>query len=141
VQVQSTVKVDGFTTASTSFIDISGLSVSITPKFTTSKILVLLNTYTGFNGSGDILINIVRNGTAISQSTGATANTTMYGQVGSLYGIANTTSVFLDSPAITSSIIYKAAMRVESGTASINRRAGDTYYGTTSSITVMEIAQ
>ena len=39
IQVKSVVKTDLFNTNSSSFTDITGLSVSITPKFSTSKIL------------------------------------------------------------------------------------------------------
>jgi hypothetical protein len=140
LQVVSTVKVDTFFSTSTSFTDITGMSVSITPSSATSKVLVFLNLYTSFNGAGDVLVNLVRDSTAISQSTGATNNTTMYGQVDSNNGIANATSVFLDSPATTSATTYKAQMRVTSSTGWINRRASDTTFGATSTITVMEVA-
>ena len=40
IQVKSTTKTDTFTTNSTSFTDITGLSVSITPTISDSKILV-----------------------------------------------------------------------------------------------------
>ena len=41
VQCVSTTKTDTFTTTSTSFVDVTGLSATITPKFSTSKILVM----------------------------------------------------------------------------------------------------
>ena len=44
LQVVSTTKTDTFSTASTTFVDLTGLSVSITPTSTSSKILVLVNT-------------------------------------------------------------------------------------------------
>ena len=40
IQVVSAYKGDSFSTSSTSFVDITGLSATITPKFSTSKILV-----------------------------------------------------------------------------------------------------
>ena len=40
VQVQQTVKTDVFSSNSSSFHDITGMSVSITPKFNTSKVLI-----------------------------------------------------------------------------------------------------
>jgi hypothetical protein len=42
LQVVSTVKTDTFTTVSSSYVDVTGLSVSITPTSATSKILVLV---------------------------------------------------------------------------------------------------
>ena len=41
LQVVNLVKTDSFSTTSTSLVDITGFSLSITPKFNTSKILVL----------------------------------------------------------------------------------------------------
>ena len=41
-QVIQTYKTDTFSTSSTSFVDVTGLSVSITPSATTSKILISL---------------------------------------------------------------------------------------------------
>ena len=68
LQVQSTVKTDSFSSNSSSFVDITGLSVSITPSSTSSKILVFSN----FSVSGDtwnsgrgIAFNLVRGSTNI----------------------------------------------------------------------------
>ena len=43
VQVVQSTKTDVFSTTSTSYTDVTGLSVSISPKFSTSKILVIGN--------------------------------------------------------------------------------------------------
>ena len=43
IQVKSVTKTDTFTTKSTSFTDITGLSVSITPTRSDSKILVMMH--------------------------------------------------------------------------------------------------
>ena len=42
IQVVSTTKTDTFSTSSSSFTDITGLSVSITPASSSNKILILL---------------------------------------------------------------------------------------------------
>ena len=42
IQVKSTTKTDTFTTNSTSFTDITGLSVTITPTRSDNKILVMM---------------------------------------------------------------------------------------------------
>jgi hypothetical protein len=140
LQVVSATKVDAFSSTSTSFTDIPGLSLSITPKSSTSKILVILNTYTSLSATGDTLVNLVRDSTAISQSTGASNNATMVGRVPDFAGIANTTAVFLDEPATTSATTYKAQMRVIVNTGFINRRGADTGFGLTSSITALEVS-
>lgn len=121
------------TTTGTTYID-SGLTATITPKFATSKILVM--TYepmTGHNaGSGGyIKIQLQRNGTGIATV--------------SRFGLndATTPSVFLtqafnvlDNPATTSAVTYKVqfAMGASGGTAFHN------VDGDLVTITLMEIA-
>jgi hypothetical protein len=141
LQVVSATKTDTFSTTSTSFVDITGLSVAITPKFSTSKILVLLNIgASGQSTTNSVLFNIVRNGTAIAQPTvGANPST-----VGNYYGggvtaFSNSMN-FLDSPATSSSITYKIQGRVDAGTMYINQVAGAGNYTSISTITVLEIA-
>ena len=51
VQVVNLVKTDSFSTTSTSLVDITGFSLSITPKFNTSKILVLSSGYISSQGN------------------------------------------------------------------------------------------
>ena len=52
IQVKQTVKTDTFTSSSTSYTDITGLSVSITPTRSDSKILVML-TMGGLSSNGN----------------------------------------------------------------------------------------
>ena len=52
IQIKQAYKTDQTTMSSTSMADISGLSVSITPKFTTSKILVTAHVYAGCDDAG-----------------------------------------------------------------------------------------
>ena len=121
------------TTTGTTLID-TGLSATITPLFSTSKILVM--TYepeTGRNAGGSyIQLSLQRNGTQIAYV--------------SRYGLNDTTapSVFqtqcfnvLDAPATTSSVTYKVqfALGTSGGTAFHN------VDGNLATITLMEIAQ
>ena len=95
---------------SASFVDITGLSVSITPSSTSSKIFVMCTT-TG--GGSDInagsRYTLVRNSTNLA--------TIDFAQT---YGSNNISGVIalsiLDSPSTTSSTLYKLRMRVLSGT-------------------------
>jgi hypothetical protein len=134
------------TTSSATFVDVTGLTVSITPKSTSSKIMVTVNMSVGANGSvDDTFYDLVRNSTSIFQSTGATSNATMAyrfaydGASNQTYQIVNLSTSFLDSPATTSATTYKMQWRTRVGTIYLNRR-GDTVSGATSNITVMEIA-
>ena len=147
LQVVSTAKTDAFTTTSTSFTDVTGLSVSITPSATSSKILVMAYVMAGV--SGDIALNarLMRDTTAIfiGDTAGSRPRDTFY----TGFNAANLgmpfSPVFLDSPNTTSATTYKVQVFVNSGTAYINRSASDrdttAYDGrSASSITVMEIS-
>jgi hypothetical protein len=141
LQVVQTTKTDNFTTTSTSFIDVTGLSVSITPSSTSSKILVITDISVGSSLNGYSIYNLVKDSTNLYQGT----DTKTY--VGSHIEYSNSSShmgtlnmCYLDSPATTSSTTYKIQMRVTSGTGAVNRRSGSDDTSVASSITVMEVA-
>jgi hypothetical protein len=149
LQVVSTTKTDTFTNSSTSFVDITGLSVSITPTSSSSKILVMYSLMSGENASNFPLVRLVRNSTAIAVGDAAGSRA----QVSSVAwgsGANNATNMqsmnFLDSPATTSSTTYK--LQISGATAGvtnyINRDQRDDDGGYeprgVSTITVMEIA-
>ena len=143
LQVVSVSKVDAFTTTSSSFVDITGLTVTITPTSTTSKILVQYNTITGNGTAGwTTWVQLVRDTTNLSQSTIASAgrNGSSYSIDGSVSGAVGTSLTYLDSPATTAAIIYKLQLSSEgASTGTVNRRGDGTADGGSSSITVMEI--
>jgi hypothetical protein len=149
LQVVNAIKTDTSSTSSTTYADISGLSVSITPKFSTSKILVMLSV-DGSNDSGGMAIQLVRNSTAIAVGTGASGNQlnvtlTNYYNNTDANSHRSSSITFLDSPATTSATTYKAQFRTgTSGNGYINRSTGadNAAYNmyAVSTITVMEIA-
>ena len=130
-------------TTSTSFVDITGLSVSITPTSATSLILVWFSAYFGANAP-DLGVQLLRGATVIGSGSGGSSWNTI-GFVGaSAYSTpANTmfhiSNNFLDSPATTSATTYKLQYRGTGGTIYLNRRSGDTAYSASSTITVMEV--
>jgi len=148
LQVVSTAKTDTFTTASTSYTDVTGLSVSITPSATSSKVLVLLNANIGntnATGAKDTHIQLVRGATAIYIGDAAGSRTrATYGSQAAAAGIMQGSAVFLDSPNTTSATTYKVQMRVQGDTGLLNRNGVDTdnanFPRTASSITVLEIS-
>jgi hypothetical protein len=141
LQVVSTTKTDTFTTSSASFVDVTGLSASITPLFSTSKILVLANFVIGSSPDRDIKVNLVRGSTNIAQSTGGTVhNETTMAYPFNIYAFNDTTINFLDSPATTSSTTYKIQMATSGATAAVGRRGTDAAYGAISTITLMEVS-
>lgn len=149
LQVVSVAKTDTFTTSSSSYVDVTGLSVSITPKFSTSKILVSYQ----LNGGTDpavqgMFMQLVRGSTPIFVGDAAGSRPTATAAVtpGSQYGTCEAGGTYLDSPATTSSTTYKIQVLSNGGTAGyVNRSVADrntSLYDprVSSSITVMEIA-
>jgi hypothetical protein len=122
------------TTTSTSFVT-TNLTASITPKFSTSKILVVVSAQGYIAGPNTSGIYTVFRGTVAGTNLGDAT----WGFVNLFCsGSAVTGSVsiyYLDSPATSSSQTYTYAMRSEGGTTThINAN------GQKSTITLMEIA-
>jgi hypothetical protein len=150
LQVASVTKTDTFTTGSATYTDLTGLTLTITPSSTTSKILVTYSVQasgqTGTNMGG---IQILRGATAIGNADAASnrsvANTVIPELGAAVFG--QVTNTFLDSPATTSATTYKLQIRTfgAGGTSIfVNRTATDTDLAAfgrgTSTLTVMEIS-
>jgi len=143
LQVVSVTKVNAFTTSSTSFVDVTGLTVSITPSATSSKILIMSTFQASNFGASFDFFNLVRNSTAIAQGTGASNNMTAAayaGHTSNSNGIYQVAITNLDSPATTSATTYKIQMAVNTGTGAVGRRGEDTLVAVSSNILVMEIS-
>ena len=141
IQVVSTLKTTSFSAASATFTDVTGLSVSITPKATANKVLVLANFYYGNNDSGqNCYFNLVRNSTNIAQSTGGLENCTVSPYTNNTVNGQMISIAFLDSPSTTSSITYKIQGRVGVGTFYVGRYATSANAPSSSTITVLEVA-
>jgi hypothetical protein len=157
VQVEQAVKTDTSAVTSTSVVDIGGLSVDITPKFSTSKILVsyIVNVGVDITGTSNMhgFLRVKRTQGGISTYIGDGASSGDR-QVCTSY-IYNTLMAqlepfsfeHLDDANGTGTVTYTIQGLVESGvyTMTINRSGSDGdngYYGrTTSSITVKEVCQ
>jgi hypothetical protein len=148
LQVLQTVKTDTFSSTSSSWTDITGLSVSITPSSTSSKILVMYSLMTGMQTSQFPLIRIARNSTGIAIGD-AYASSSQVTTSAWPSGAVNATDIqsmqFLDSPSSTSAITYSMQTRSDaSQTFYLNRNTrdnGNSYEPrSVSSITAMEIA-
>ena len=77
VQIVSTTKTDDFSTSSSSLVDITGLSLSITPKQTSSKVLIQLSLNWGGVNNIYAGIRLLRGTTVISLNTSATGSQTL----------------------------------------------------------------
>ena len=75
LQVVSTTKTDTFSTTSSSYVDITGLSVTLTPTSSTSKLLIVGHVCLGtkYDVGGAIRIDV--NGTAVGSAASASART------------------------------------------------------------------
>jgi len=101
--VQSSISTNVYTT-STSFVA-TGLIASLTPKFSTSKILVTLNGgFTTYN-TGILVISQIYRQIASGSYTGIGGSETVSSQ-GVAYGVPHSLS-WLDSPATTSTVNYQ----------------------------------
>ena len=147
LQVQSAFKSDTASTSSTSDVAITGLSLTLTPATTSSKVLVMFDIGTaGNNSNAHFLITPYRDiggggYNAIALGVGGSS----YNYASAHYATSNNNysafgGNFLDSPNTTSEITYKLYMRSTSAyTHYINRRAADDAFRGSSSLTCMEV--
>jgi hypothetical protein len=145
-QVVSATKTDTFTSSSTTYVDITGLTVSITPTSATSKVFVIASV-SGCNDTGvaSFALRLARGGSNIFAGDAA-GSRTLGEQIAPLNGDVMLTiglSV-LDSPATTSATTYSVqGVNGAAATFYVNRSKADTnssfFFRAASSITVMEI--
>ena len=147
LQIQSTIKTDTFSMTSTTFADVTGLSVSITPKSTTSKIFVMAAVSgTGQLAATNFFGRLMRDSTAIAVADAASSRTQSTIAARDQDNGSVMPVMFLDSPATVSAVTYKIQVRSQgSGSAVyINRTGPDSDSATTartvSSITVFEVS-
>ena len=149
VQIKSTHITASFQTQSETYTDITGHSVTITPKFNTSKILIDYRVswmHTSSNGASATL-RLLRNGTNIGVPVATddrmgilTLSTDSNGNM------SNSSINYLDSPATTSAITYKIQIHLDSAGGSgghifgINHWPPNDNYRGTSSITAYEVS-
>jgi len=146
IQVKQAFKGNTFTTTSSSFVDVTGLSVDITPSSSSSKILVkVFVSGQGRGGYARCSARLLRDSTSIGNSTDAGNRDAAFSQ---LYD-TDTANIrfggieFLDSPGDTNSHTYKVQIRNANTTGDvmcINRNYDDIQSRYSSSITVMEVA-
>jgi len=157
LQVVSTNKTDTFTSASGStWTDITGMSVSITPSSASSKIIIIVSMFgvfwqTGYNGC---ILSLLRNSTAIGGGASAGSRSSVIGTQGMTNQSSSTQLdsgvqyhvTYVDSPSTTSATTYKMQFWQDTPGAPIyvNRTNNDgnapVWPRTSSSIIAMEVA-
>ena len=147
LQVQSAFKSDTASTTSTSDVAITGLSLTLTPATTSSKVLVMFAVGTaGNNASSHFFFTPYRDiGGGGYNAIGLGVGGSSYNYASSDHSSSNNyygamANNFLDSPNTTSEITYKLYFRTSAGhTSYINRRAADDVFRGASSLTCMEV--
>ena len=131
LQVVEGRKTDKFATTSSSLVDVTSLSVAITPAASSNKVLVRAVCSMGMGGGGiDGFIVLMRGSTAIkveqcTRMGGSEQNYTFVMEK-------------LDSPSTTSSTTYKVQAKVSSNELFVNRDGSNDQLGE-STITALEI--
>ena len=151
IQIKQLYKNDAVSatgSSESSFADISGMSLAITPSSNSNKILVCYCVKLSCSTSGrNNCMRLLRGSTVIGGGTGGTTTDAIehFRQPESNGNMIYTGSYeFLDSPATTSETTYKLQWSIESGTAYLNRRgeggAGSTAFGLASTMTLYEVS-
>ena len=152
VQTKSTVKTDAFSTTSSSYTDVTGLSVTITPTATSSKVLVISQISGNGNAATQGYFTLARvissttdNTIFVGDSTGSRVRASLNMYENQNNECKNGTLVFLDSPNTTNEITYKIQCTNQgASTVFVNRSSlfQDSANSATlaSSITVMEVS-
>ena len=152
IQVAVTQKSDVFTWGTTGDVAITGMSVSITPTRSESKILVQVQIGASgvYNNAYPIFWQLYKNGSQISGAkgsgtSGSTVKCASYTKNYVYYTGTSTSFSFLDSPSTTSATTYQlyGQRHSSSGTAYFNATAqqiNERYAESISTITAMEIS-
>ena len=151
IQVVSTTKTDTFSTSSLTFVDVTGLSATITPRSTSSKIYVVAMVPASFLGSGGDrsgFLTITRGGASLLPASSPGTRGVIFSSVADTNGrlMTSTHLSYLDSPNSTSSLTYqiRASAPLSGDTLYINRARLDTdnVYDMrgVSTITLIEVA-
>ena len=113
IQTIQTVKTNVQSTTSSSMIDISGMSVSITPSSSSNKVLIQVALNYGGDSNMYAAINLLRGSTVVTKGDEdfSTQTECTFGIGGDnsnfQYKMASASYTFLDSPATTSATTYK----------------------------------
>ena len=150
IQVRSTTITNAPTFTQSSYTDITGLSVSITPTRSDSKVLIMVNIHATSNSATQAYFRIFRTSDNTAVCVGDASGSRVQATMGTNFFVQSnavqTCSMnFLDSPATTSNFTYKIQTRTQGGGGIyINRAVTDSDAATAgrfaSSITVMEVS-
>ena len=120
-QVVTADKTDVFTTSSTSYVDVTGWTATITPSSTSSRIVVMYSAGTSCNTGAYTAFQIVRGATAVGNAAASgsrSAANKAYLDNNATGGFA-VSGMYVDSPSTTSATTYKIQVKVHGNTLTI----------------------
>ena len=141
IQVKQTVDNTTETITDTNYNDAGSLSVSITPKFSSSKILIMATTNVqAFRSAQEVSggLRLVRDSTEIIEYPYAFVLESGTSGNGRIFYNTNHSATYLDSPNTTSAVTYKVQLKVY-GTSNSNRLSYN-QNSSKSTILVMEVS-
>ena len=145
LQVVSVTKIDSFTTTSTTYVDVTGLTATITPTSASSKILVLSKVAMNSRGAQICNMQLLRGASVIGGGTAVgSRNSATSGFYAITQGTSDQVTNFLDSPATTAATTYKIQVNINATTLGINTTYDDSNAAyaarSSSTITLMEVS-
>jgi len=148
LQVVSVTKTNFFSSTAAGWVDVTGLTATITPVSESSKIVVMVDVFLGATNfiAQNVYWKMLRGSTDIGVGTDGSLNNISGGgnfsAVVSVPFMGGTSKTHMDSPATTSATTYKVQINkyVAGGTMYINRRGSTTNTCGISTVTLMEVA-
>jgi len=146
IQVVQGGRTSRVTVSSNTFTDV-GVSATITPKSSSSKILIMLTGVMSNSSAGNqTALKLFRNSTEIGSGTGASGSgsgknvfMSMLQEANSSYHFDGFGQNFLDEPSTTSEITYKIQMASFNATGSLGGRADSDDVAIPTRLILMEI--
>ena len=156
IQVKQAYKTDIFSSTSGTFVDVTGLSLTITPSSTSSKVLIRYDVLCSaqswtkgtiqlglfFSSDGGSSFNIIGNGTGGSSDHNVNSVQQLYsnGDSNTEANISGVSLEYLHSPSSTAALQYKLQARIETDGGNFKINAQSHSKNGASSMTVMEVA-
>ena len=112
-------------TTSSTYVDATGYSASITPSSSSNTVLVMIDACLGGSSTSNVGIAVYAGASLVTET-----------RIHRIGGVDyNATITYIHSPSTTSLVTYQIKIKIYSGTAVINQSSGMTSY-----ITLMELA-
>ena len=132
LQVVSATRTSTFTTSSSSFVDVTGLTANITPASASNKILIMAQLAGGAATTNNGALQMRLAGGNSSDYVGDSSDSRTRAIVSTIHitseyradnALVSLVGNFVDEPNTTSQITYSIQVRVHSGTGFVNRTA------------------